>query len=104
LRQSAALGSVGNAFDDAEIAFRRTAQEGECSLIAGVVMGDTRLAVPAVLAAGGHFLAGGNPAKVYEDGVDQRTVLIEFDSLAQAIAGDGRVQSEPRMPSIRKLG
>jgi uncharacterized protein (DUF1330 family) len=46
----------------------------------------TKLAVPAVLAAGGRFLARGSPAKVYENGVDQRTVLIEFDSLAQAIA------------------
>ena len=26
------------------------------------------------------------PAKVYEGGVDQRTVLVEFDSLQQAIA------------------
>ena len=46
----------------------------------------TKLAVPAVLAAGGRFLARGSPAKIYEGGIDQRTVLIEFDSLAQAIA------------------
>jgi uncharacterized protein (DUF1330 family) len=31
-------------------------------------------------------LARGSPAKVYEGGIDQRTVLIEFDSLAKAIA------------------
>jgi hypothetical protein len=44
-------GSVVNAFDDAQIAFRRTAQEGECSLIAGPVMGGDRLseAVEALL-------------------------------------------------------
>jgi uncharacterized protein (DUF1330 family) len=46
----------------------------------------TRLAVPAVLASGGRYLARGDPAKTYEGGIDQRTVLVEFDSLAQAIS------------------
>jgi uncharacterized protein (DUF1330 family) len=46
----------------------------------------TKLAVPAVLANGGRFLARGIPAKTYESGIDQRTVLVEFDNLAQAIA------------------
>ena len=32
------------------------------------------------------YLARGNPAKTYEGGIDQRTVLIEFDSLDKAIA------------------
>lgn len=45
-----------------------------------------KLAGPAVSAAGGRFLARGLPAKVYERGVKQRTVLIEFDSVAQAMA------------------
>ena len=45
-----------------------------------------KLAGPAVAAAGGRFLARGMPAKVYERGVKQRTVLIEFDSVAQTIA------------------
>jgi uncharacterized protein (DUF1330 family) len=40
----------------------------------------------AVLAAGGRILAGGMPAKTYERGIKERTVLIEFDSLARAIA------------------
>ena len=44
------------------------------------------LAGPAITAGGGRFLARGLPAKVYEDGLNQRTVLIEFDSLEQAIA------------------
>jgi len=43
------------------------------------------LAAPAIMAAGGHFLARGEPAKVYELGMKQRTVLIEFDSVAQAM-------------------
>ncbi len=45
-----------------------------------------KLAGPAITAAGGRFLARGEPAKVYEAGLIQRTVLIEFDSVAQAIA------------------
>ena len=32
------------------------------------------------------YLAAGPPAKVYEAGVDQRVVVAEFDSVAQAIA------------------
>ncbi len=45
-----------------------------------------KLAGPAITAGGGRFLARGEPAKVYELGMQQRTVLIEFDSVAQAIA------------------
>jgi uncharacterized protein (DUF1330 family) len=45
-----------------------------------------KLAGPAIQAAGGRFLARGTPAKVYEAGVNQRTVLVEFDSVQQAIA------------------
>jgi len=44
------------------------------------------LAGPAILAAGGKFLVRGMPAKTYEAGLNQRTVMIEFDSLAQATA------------------
>ena len=44
-----------------------------------------KLAGPALQAAGGRFLARGNPAKVYEQGINQRTVLIEFDSVKQAM-------------------
>ena len=46
----------------------------------------TKLAVPAVLAAGGRFLARGVAAKAYEHGVKERTVVVEFESLAKAIA------------------
>ncbi len=45
-----------------------------------------KLASPAIQAAGGRFLARGMPAKVYEAGLEQRAVLIEFDSLEKAIA------------------
>ncbi len=45
-----------------------------------------KLAGPAIQAGGGRFLARGVPAKTYEAGLAQRTVVIEFDSVAQAIA------------------
>ena len=45
-----------------------------------------KLAGPAIIAAGGRFLARGGVAKTYEAGLDQRTVLIEFDSVAAAMA------------------
>ena len=39
-----------------------------------------RLAVPAIEGAGGRFLARSNPAKIYESGMNERVVLVEFDS------------------------
>ena len=45
-----------------------------------------KLAAPAVQAAGGKYLVRGNPSKVYESGLNQRVVLIEFDSVQQAVA------------------
>ncbi len=45
-----------------------------------------KLAVPALQKAGARILARGNPAQVYDDGLNLRTVLIEFDSVAQAVA------------------
>ena len=43
-----------------------------------------KLAGPAITAGGGTFLARGLPAQVYEAGLQQRTVLIEFDSVEHA--------------------
>ena len=45
-----------------------------------------KLAGPALTAAGGRFIARGMPAKTMEAGLMQRTVLIEFDSVEQALA------------------
>lgn len=45
-----------------------------------------KLAGPAIQAHGGRPLVRGNPSKVYEAGLEQRVVMIEFDSVAQAIA------------------
>ena len=60
-----------------------------------------KIAGPALQAAGGRVLARGNPSQVYESGINQRTVLIEFDSVAQAIAAhDGPAYQE----ALRVLG
>ena len=45
-----------------------------------------KLAGPAIQGAGGKFLARGTPAKTYEAGLNQRCVVIEFDSVAAATA------------------
>lgn len=67
----------------------------------GALAAYAKLAGPALVAAGGRFLARGLPARVYESGLEQRTVLIEFDSVPQAVAaheGDGYQQA------LRALG
>jgi uncharacterized protein (DUF1330 family) len=45
-----------------------------------------QLAGPAIEAGGGRFLARAMAAKAYEDGKTERTVIIEFESVEQAIA------------------
>jgi uncharacterized protein (DUF1330 family) len=45
-----------------------------------------KIAAPALTAAGGRFLARGTAAKAMEQGLMQRTVLIEFDSVDKAVA------------------
>lgn len=56
---------------------------------------------PALHNAGGRFLARGMPAQVYELGMNQRTVLIEFDSVAQARAAH---DSPGYQEALRVLG
>lgn len=54
-----------------------------------------RLSGPAITAAGGRFLVRGMPAHVYEAGLQQRTVVIEFDSVEQArVAHDSQAYQE----------
>jgi uncharacterized protein (DUF1330 family) len=43
-----------------------------------------KLAGPAIQSGGGRFLARGLPSKTYEAGKNQRTVVIEFESVQQA--------------------
>jgi len=45
-----------------------------------------KLALPAIAAGGGRTLARGNPAGAFEAGKNERTVVIEFDSVEQALA------------------
>jgi len=60
-----------------------------------------KLAVPALQAAGARLLARGSPARIYESGLDQRTVLVEFDSVAQAIAAH---ETPAYQEALRALG
>jgi len=60
-----------------------------------------KLAGPALEAAGGRFLARGMPARVYEGGVEQRTVILEFASVAQALAAH---DSPAYQEALRALG
>ena len=60
-----------------------------------------KLAGPALQKAGARALARGTPAKVYENGLNQRTVLLEFDSVAQAIAAH---DSPEYQDALRVLG
>jgi uncharacterized protein (DUF1330 family) len=59
------------------------------------------LGAPALLKAGGRILARGNPAKVYDGGINERTVLLEFDSVAQAVAAH---DSDDYQAALRVLG
>lgn len=45
-----------------------------------------KVAPAAVLAGGGRFIARGGVAKTYESGMNERVVVIEFDSVQQATA------------------
>lgn len=60
-----------------------------------------KLAGPALEGAGGRFLARGLPARVYEGGLEQRLVILEFASLAQAIAAH---DSPAYQQALRALG
>ena len=60
-----------------------------------------KIAGPALEGAGGHFLARGLPAHVYEDGLRERTVVIEFESVAQALAAH---DSPGYQQALRALG
>jgi uncharacterized protein (DUF1330 family) len=59
------------------------------------------LAGPAMLAGGGRFLARGAPAAAFESGVLERTTLIEFDTVEQAVAA---YHSEEYQRALGALG
>ncbi len=45
-----------------------------------------RVSGPALQAAGGRIMVRGMPSQIYDAGLHQRTVVLEFDSVAAAIA------------------
>ncbi len=59
------------------------------------------LAGPAMRAAGGRFLARGQPARVFEHGLMERTVVIEFESVEAAVAA---YESPAYQEALRVLG
>ena len=62
------------------IAFYRSVRD------ANALAAYAKLAGPALQKRGGRFLARGVPAHTYENGLSQRTVVIEFESVAKAVA------------------
>ena len=60
-----------------------------------------KLAGPAIISGGGKFLVRGSPAKVYEKGLMERTVVTEWESLAKAIAAH---ESPAYQEALRALG
>lgn len=60
-----------------------------------------KLAAPAIQAGGGRFLVRGTPSKVYKAGLNQRTVIIEFDSVASAVAAH---DSDGYKAALKALG
>jgi uncharacterized protein (DUF1330 family) len=61
-----------------------------------------KLAAPAIQAAGGRFLVRSPaPAKTYEAGINSRTVVTEFESVAKAIAAH---DSPGYQEALRALG
>jgi len=60
-----------------------------------------KLAGPALTSAGGRILVRGTPAHVYEGWMMQRTVVWEFESVAQALAAH---DSPAYREALRVLG
>jgi uncharacterized protein (DUF1330 family) len=60
-----------------------------------------KLGGPALVAAGGRVLARGMPSLVFDNGLKERTVLIEFDSVEAAKAAH---DSPAYAEALRALG
>jgi uncharacterized protein (DUF1330 family) len=61
----------------------------------------SKLAKPAVEAAGGKFIVRGMPAQAWESGMMQRTVVVEFPSLKAALAAH---ETPAYQEALRALG
>lgn len=60
-----------------------------------------KLAGPVMREFGGRFLVRGMPSRVFESGVMERTVIIEFHSVQQAVAA---YQSRGYQQALHALG
>jgi uncharacterized protein (DUF1330 family) len=58
-----------------------------------------KLAGPAIWSVGGRNIVRGTPVKTLEEGLDLRTVVIEFDSVASALAA----YESPAYQGARKI-
>jgi uncharacterized protein (DUF1330 family) len=77
------------------IAFYRSIKDADA------VAAYAKLGGAAIVAAGGRFLARGVPAQTYEAGLKERTVVVEFPSVAAAV---GCHDSEGYQASLKILG
>ena len=60
-----------------------------------------KLAGPAIQKAGGRFIVRGSPAQTYEQGIKERVVIVEFDSVQKAI---GAHDSADYQQALKALG
>ena len=60
-----------------------------------------KISLPAIEAGGGKILARGTPAKTFENGMNERIVVVEFPSAAAAIAA---YESDAYKAALRVLG
>ena len=60
-----------------------------------------KLASPALQKLGGTVIVGGKPAKSYEAGLEQLTVIVEFENLEKALAA---YEDEVYRPALKALG
>ena len=60
-----------------------------------------KISLPAIKAGGGTILARGTPAKTFESGLNERIVVVEFDTVAAAIS---TYESNAYKEALRVLG
>jgi uncharacterized protein (DUF1330 family) len=60
-----------------------------------------KVSLPAITAGGGRILARGTPAKTFEKGLNERMVVVEFDSVHAAIS---TYESSAYKEALRVLG
>jgi uncharacterized protein (DUF1330 family) len=60
-----------------------------------------KLAVPAIQKMGGRFIVRGMPAETYEKGMNERVVIVEFDSVEK---GSAAHDSPGYQEALRALG